>query len=769
MVNSKGIFIIDATFLLDASHKAFLGAPIFVVDGIDQTLLFGVVRDFLRLRQSLGINRGALVVGKDAYRVTMTSKIQEIVSFLEDFGILVIHEPEHSVLDVCASLAPHTTRFVTQNRSLLFLGTDTRAIILLRDGKEPEILTSPDVFSTLGIRTKAIPSFLALTEGPKTTVLTKRQAIALLEKKEDLAQILEDTAVVSARQIKKKLMENKAVLLERLKRLSVSGCLPFCDMRSEAMEINIDNDRCAQLLHARRFHSLVRLLPRPPEVEILPTPSKHDTKDYHAVQTTEELERLVEIIEASEYCAVDTEASDKDPHTADLYGVSFSVRKDEAFYLPMIDFHLKQLDTDTVLSTLKIMLEGKTKFVGHNLKYDYLLLRRYGIKVNNYHFDTMLAANDCFGDWDLLNLPYVAEKILGKKIKAYRDIVRKTQNFLDLPFRELLTHACADADTTLQIYPVLEKEIKQREMSDHYRNETMALVLRLGEWECDGIPVNSTKLSKTREALLKDVAALKKSALDEAGVSFNIDSEKELHAVICKTPGLTEVIGGRKLTLRLLEELAISQTLVRKVVEYRRRQKQLRHVEEVIKAVRDGRLHPIFSQTRSDYGSLYSTKPRLFEEWVHPLVLSCIKHPLAEHFRSPCRSLDTIERLAQDDVLRRDRACGEGVPFSFLKLEALPGGLDHQELLLSIMVGLPKEKICRAFCLSQAKVASLCHDLEVRYSRSFSWLVNYRKAVAEQGMALVDERTCWFNGVRSSNLQKREKAIQSSVRWLLKY
>jgi hypothetical protein len=269
--------------------------------------------------------------------------------------------------------------------------------------------------------------------------------------------------------------------------------------------------------------------------------------------------------------------------------------------------------------------------------------------------------------------------------------------------------------------------------------------------------------------LLKDVAALKKSALDEAGVSFNIDSEKELHAVICKTPGLTEVIGGRKLTLRLLEELAISQTLVRKVVEYRRRQKQLRHVEEVIKAVRDGRLHPIFSQTRSDFGSLYSTKPRLFEEWVHPLVLSCIKHPLAEHFRSPCRSLDTIERLAQDDVLRRDRACGEGVPSSFLKLGALPGGLDHQELLLSIMVGLPKEKICRAFCLSQAKVASLCHDLEVRYSRSFSWLVNYRKAVAEQGMAVVDERTCWFNGVRSSNLQKREKAIQSSVRWLLKY
>ena len=182
MVNSKDSFVIDATFLLDASHKAFLGAPLLLVDGKDQTFLFGVVRDLLRLRWSLGIHRGAVVIGKDAYRATLTSNINKIVSFFEDLGILIIHEPDYRVLDVCASLAPHTTRFVTQNQSLLFLGTETRAVILLRDGKEPEILTSPDVFSKLGIRTKAIPSFLALTEGPKSTVLTKRQAIALLKK-----------------------------------------------------------------------------------------------------------------------------------------------------------------------------------------------------------------------------------------------------------------------------------------------------------------------------------------------------------------------------------------------------------------------------------------------------------------------------------------------------------------------------------------------------------------------------------------------------------
>jgi hypothetical protein len=269
--------------------------------------------------------------------------------------------------------------------------------------------------------------------------------------------------------------------------------------------------------------------------------------------------------------------------------------------------------------------------------------------------------------------------------------------------------------------------------------------------------------------LLKDVAALKKAVLDEAGVSFNIDSEKELHAVICKTSRLAEVIGGRKLTLRLLEELAISQTLVRKVVEYRRRQKQLRHVEEVIKAIRDDRLYPIFSQARSGHGSLYSTRPRLFDEWVHPLVLACIKHPLDEHFRSPGRSLDIIQHLARDDILRQDRASEDEFISSLIKLEALPRDLDHQELLLSIMIDLPNDQVCRAFCLSQGTVATLRHELEIKYFRSFSWLEDYRKAVAETGTGVVENRTRYFNGVKSSNLEKREKAIRSSVRWLLKY
>lgn len=104
-----------------------------MTEGVDHTFLFGVVRDFLRLRQTLCVNRCAVVIGQEAYRVALKSQVEDVVSFLEKFGVLVVHEPNQSVLDVCASLTRHTTHFVTRNRSLLFLASETRAVVLIHD------------------------------------------------------------------------------------------------------------------------------------------------------------------------------------------------------------------------------------------------------------------------------------------------------------------------------------------------------------------------------------------------------------------------------------------------------------------------------------------------------------------------------------------------------------------------------------------------------------------------------------------------------------
>jgi hypothetical protein len=421
------------------------------------------------------------------------------------------------------------------------------------------------------------------------------------------------------------------------------------------------------------------------------------------------------------------------------------------------------------LSAIRAILEGKTKIIGHNLKYDYLLLRRNGIKIKTCHFDTMLAAYDAFGDAGLLNLPFLTKKILGTTIKSYKETVADEQNLLEIPFGELVTHACADADATLQIFPRLEKEIEQRGVRLAYQDTTLALALQLADWEYEGVSVNKKRLLKVRSALQENAEALRQSVEKEAGFPFNVDSDKEAFAVLLSTLELNATIYGTKLTTLLLERLAIAHNLPRKVLEYRKQERQVRHAEEVLKAVRDDRLYPRFSQTTTAYGRVSSVSPRLFDNWLHPMVLSCVEHPVADHFHSVGKSLDIIQRLAKDDVLREDRLSGVRAAISYGHVETPTHGLCYEELLLSFMVGLPSETICRINSLSQGAVAALRHDMELRYARSFEWLQNYRKAVLKTGMARADARVRWFNGVRSSNLSVREKTIRASFQWLLKY
>jgi DNA polymerase-1 len=185
---------------------------------------------------------------------------------------------------------------------------------------------------------------------------------------------------------------------------------------------------------------------------------------YKAIRDETGMQELQARISKSEVCALDTEASDKDPRSAALFGVAFSVKVGEAFYVPMTNADLKGTSPEVIKARLQKLLAGRTGFVGHNVKFDCVLLRRRGITIKHIFFDTMLAAYDCFGDWEFLNLVALAKRLLGKDIKRYKDIVNEGETLLAVPFKELLEHACADADMTLRLYHRLRKELEKRKL-----------------------------------------------------------------------------------------------------------------------------------------------------------------------------------------------------------------------------------------------------------------------------------------------------------------
>jgi DNA polymerase-1 len=106
----------------------------------------------------------------------------------------------------------------------------------------------------------------------------------------------------------------------------------------------------------------------------------------------------------ADVCAIDTETSGKDSRSAILYGVSLAVREGQAFYVSMMQSDLDGLRPDDVRVRLQTALSRNLKLVGHNLKYDFSVLQRHGIDIQGLHFDTLVAAYECFGDWDFWNL-----------------------------------------------------------------------------------------------------------------------------------------------------------------------------------------------------------------------------------------------------------------------------------------------------------------------------------------------------------------------------
>lgn len=180
MVNRSDLFLIDATFLLEASERAFCGAPLFVSpEGKDNTFLYGFLRDLLRLRRAIGIEKAIVLVGSEAHTASAGPNVDHVCWLRTKMHVRVVREANVAVGSLCRRLATTADWLITANRSLFQLVGSQFSVIC--PGKETHILTLEALKSAEGVRPEQVPSLLALTDGPKGTVVTKGQAIRILE------------------------------------------------------------------------------------------------------------------------------------------------------------------------------------------------------------------------------------------------------------------------------------------------------------------------------------------------------------------------------------------------------------------------------------------------------------------------------------------------------------------------------------------------------------------------------------------------------------
>ena len=341
---------------------------------------------------------------------------------------------------------------------------------------------------------------------------------------------------------------------------------------------------------------------------------------YYLADTAEKQIALCEQLLQEKSFAFDTETEGLDPLTAGLVGMSFAIREQEAWYVPVPAN--REEATDIVLRLAPALQHPEIEKVGQNIKFDILALRKYGVRVKGPLFDTMLAHY-------LLNpelrhgMDYLAETYLKYKTVPIEDLIgpkgKKQASMRTVPIEQIKEYAAEDADVTLRLKHYFAPLLKQEGLESLFFEMEMPLIYVLAEMEATGVKLDTNALKQSSEVLSQQLSALEESIYDLAGQSFNINSTKQVGEILFDKLKLDEKAkktktGGYSTSEEVLEKIRGKHPIVDKLLEYRGIKKLLSTYIDALPALihpETGKIHTSFNQAVTATGRLSSTNPNL--------------------------------------------------------------------------------------------------------------------------------------------------------------
>ncbi|GMM77948.1 DNA polymerase I [Vibrio alginolyticus] len=351
-----------------------------------------------------------------------------------------------------------------------------------------------------------------------------------------------------------------------------------------------------------------------------------DRSQYETILDKETFNAWLDKLQTAELFAFDTETDNLDYMLANLVGLSFAVDEGIAAYVPVAHDYLdapEQLDRDWVLEQLKPILEDAAKVkVGQNLKYDASVLARYDIELKGIKHDTMLESyiyNSVGGKHDMDSL---ALRFLQHSCISFEQIAGKGKNqltFNQIELEQASPYAAEDADVTLRLHNRLFANIEQDEsLKTVYEEIEMPLVPVLSRIERTGVFIDEMKLSAQSVEITARLDELEKKAYEIAEQEFNMNSPKQLQAILFEKMGLPVVkktpSGTPSTNEEVLQELALDYPLPKLILEYRGLAKlKSTYTDKLPKMINPstGRVHTSYHQAVTATGRLSSTDPNL--------------------------------------------------------------------------------------------------------------------------------------------------------------
>jgi len=344
------------------------------------------------------------------------------------------------------------------------------------------------------------------------------------------------------------------------------------------------------------------------------------THEYTLLDTTEEQEKLAEELNSKSSFCFDTETTGLDANLADIVGLSFSFETGKAYYIPT---PANREEAQRIVDIFKSVLENPAvEKIGQNIKYDILLLARYGVKVQGALFDTMLAhylidpdtrhGMDVLAENYLNYTPVSITELIGEKGK-------KQGNMRDVDFEKIKEYAAEDADITLQLKNIFHPLLVETDTLKLAQDVEFPLVYVLAEIERNGVKVDVPALGEFSKTLEQDIKDLENAIFEKAGVNFNIASPKQLGEVLFDKLQLDPKAkktktGQYKTGEDVLLALAHKSDIVQDILNFRQLQKlKSTYVDSLPELINPetGLIHTSYNQAVAATGRLSSTNPNL--------------------------------------------------------------------------------------------------------------------------------------------------------------
>jgi DNA polymerase-1 len=345
---------------------------------------------------------------------------------------------------------------------------------------------------------------------------------------------------------------------------------------------------------------------------------------YEVIRTEERLKEVIEIIKKKGEVAVDTETTSLLHVEARLVGISLSVEEREGWYIPMQSrglFSEEYLDGSISLYLLKPLLEDESiQKIGHNFKYDLVVLRKAGVDVKGVFFDTMVASYLLNPGERRHNMDDLALKYLNHRNITYKEVVGSGKNRVpieEVPLEKLAEYAIEDADITYRLYKLFKPGLVENELDSLFYNIEMPLVMVLADMEMNGVKIDGkyfAALGRTNERMLEGVV---KDIFREAGEEFNINSTRELARILFTKLGLKskkKTKTGLSTDITVLEALRGDHAIIDHLISYRTLSKfKSTYIDALpnIVSSETGRIHTSYNQTVAVTGRLSSSNPNL--------------------------------------------------------------------------------------------------------------------------------------------------------------